>query len=423
MLNQRISLMPGVDLTVISTDKFKTNCLSLNLLRPLCQEEAALNALLPDVLLRGCGMCPDMGAISAWLDERYGAGVQATVRKKGEVQAIGFFIDYIDEKFAEPEEHLTEDICRLMGSFLLQPVLENGVFRKDYVEGEKVNLVNAIMSQINDKRSYASIRLRQEMFRDEKYGVSKNGSAQEVEAITPEALYHHYQNILSTSQIEIIYTGQLSADVVKEYLLETLGDLPRGEIVKAGTGIGPMPESVREITEVMDVTQGKLVMGFRTGVTSGDAMYPAMLLMNGVYGGSLTSKLFMNVRERLSLCYYASSGLDRFKGVMVVASGVDADKFATARKEILAQLDACRAGQITEEELESTRSYLISSLKSSGDSPYNMDDFYLGQIIGGYDYSPESLAAQLSTVTIPQIREAANAVKLDTIYFLKGEAE
>lgn len=423
MLNQRISLMPGVNLTVISTDKFKTNCLSLNLLRPLCREEAALNALLPDVLLRGCRMCPDMGAISAWLDERYGAGVQATVRKKGEVQAIGFFMDYIDEKFAGPEEHLTEDICSLLGSFLLQPVLENGVFRKDYVEGEKVNLVNAIMSQINDKRSYASIRLRQEMFRDEKYGVSKNGSAQEVEAITPEALYHHYQNILSTSQIEIIYTGQLSADVVKEYLLKALGDLPRGELVQVGTETGPMPESVQEITEVMDVTQGKLVMGFRTGVTSGDAMYPAMLLMNGVYGGSLTSKLFMNVREKLSLCYYASSGLDRFKGVMVVASGVDADKFATARKEILAQLDACRAGEITEEELESTRSYLISSLKTSGDSPYNMDDFYLGQIIGGYDYTPESLALQLSTVTIPQICEAANAVKLDTIYFLKGEAE
>ena len=172
MTYQRTQLMPGVNLTVLSTDKFKTNCLSLNLLRPLCQEEAAMNALLPDVLLRGCRLCPDMGAIAAWLDERYGSGVQATARKKGEVQAIGFFLDYIDEKFA-PGENLTKDMCSILGSFLLEPVLDKGVFRRDFVEGEKVNLINAIQAQINDKRTYASIRLRQEMFRNEKYGVSK----------------------------------------------------------------------------------------------------------------------------------------------------------------------------------------------------------------------------------------------------------
>lgn len=415
----RFELMPGVYLTVIPTDKFKTNCLSINLLRPLCQEEAAYNALLPDVLLRGCKMCPDMGAIAAWLDQRYGAGVQSTARKKGEVQAVGFFLDFIEENFA-PEEHLTEDMCGLLGSFLLEPVLQNGVFRKDYVEGEQVNLINAIEAQINDKRTYASIRLRQEMFRDEKYGVSKYGTLSQVQAITPEGLYAHYSRVLETSQIEILYTGTMAEEKISDYLREALKELPRGEIVSVGTEQGTAPETPRELVETMDVTQGKLVMGLRTGITYDSPRYPALLMLNGIYGGCISSKLFLNVREKLSLCYYASSGVDPFKGVMVVSSGVDGDKYETAKAEILAQLEDCRQGNITEEELESTRKSLISSLRSSGDSPYSMDDFYLGKIVCGHHHTPESLASALEQVRLDEIQTVAQALTLDTIYFLKG---
>lgn len=420
MKQQRIELMPGVFLTRLHTEKFRTNCLSISLLRPLDQNEAALNALLPDVLLRGCRMCPDMGAISAWLDQRYGAGVQAAVRKRGEVQAIGFFLDYIDEKFTAPGDQITEDMCSLLGSFLLEPVLEHGAFRRDYVDGEKVNLINAIMAQINDKRSYAAIRLRQEMFREEAYGVDKNGTRDQVEAITPENLYAHYQNILKSSRIEIIFAGRADAETLKASLTQALKGLPRGELVETKTHLGPIPETVRELEEEMDITQGNLVMGFRTNVTSMDPDYPAMLLMNGVFGGGLNSKLFMNVREKLSLCYYASSGLDRFKGIMLVSSGVDTKNYETTKAEILRQLEDCQAGKITHEELESARSYLCTSLKSSGDSLGRMEDFFLSQEIGGFTYTFEELAKALAQVTLEQVRQAACKCRLDTVFFLKG---
>jgi predicted Zn-dependent peptidase len=416
----RSELMPGVFLTVLATDKFRTNCLSVNLLRPLSPAEAGYNALLPDVLLRGCRLCPDMGAISAWLDQRYGAGIQSLVVKKGEVQDVGFWLDYIDEKFAGPEEDLTADMCQALGSFLLEPVTENGVFRRDYVDGEKVNLINEIMSQINDKRIYAATRLRQEMFRDEAYGVSKNGEKAQVEAITLEDLYAHYRRVLAHSQIEIVFAGRADSDHLKACLLEALKDLPRGDIDPVETVLGPMPQAVRELSETMDITQGNLVMGFRTGVTAADPDYPAMVLLNTVFGGGITSKLFTHVRERLSLCYYASSGLNKFKGIMTVSSGVDMDKYVMARDEILRQLDLCRAGDITSEELESARSALLSSLRASEDSLSLMVDSALSQEIGKYDYTPEDLAQALTQVTVEDVQQAAKKVQLDTIFFLKG---
>ncbi len=423
MKKTRRMLMPDVYLTILDTDKFRTNCLSLNLLRPLRQEEAAMNALLPDVLLRGCGLCPDMEAISAWLDERYGAGIQAMVRKRGEVQDIGFFLDYIDERFAPAGEGLTEDMCRLMGSFLLDPVTENGVFRRDYVDGERVNLVNAIMAQINDKRTYAATRLRQEMFAGEAYGVSRYGDRESVEAITPEALFAHYRHILAHSRIELVFAGRAEEGRLTAALQRALEGLPRAKTDPVSTRPHPEAEGVRQVEETMDVIQGNLVMGFQTGITSADREYPALLMLNTIFGGGITSKLFLNVRERLSLCYYASSGLDRFKGVMVVSSGVDMDKYQPAREEILRQLEACRRGDITGEEMEAARSALTSSLRASGDSLGRMEDFYLSQEIGGFTYTPEALAKALGEVTVAQVQDAARRVRLDTVFFLKGGAQ
>ena len=173
----------------------------------------------------------------------------------------------------------------------------------------------------------------------------------------------------------------------------------------------------------MDVTQGKLAMGLRLGCTAADPAYPAALLMNAVFGAGVTSKLFLNVREKLSLCYYASSSLEKFKGVMVISSGVEPANFETAKAEILRQLDACRQGEISEEELESARTYLLSSLKTGMDSPARLDDYSFGQVILGLEGTMEDLAHQLRTVTKAQVSQAAQRVALDTIYFIEGAAE
>jgi len=415
-----MEVLPGVYLRAVQTDKFKTGCLSVNFLRPLCREEGAMNALLPSVLLRGTRRHPDMMSISVLLDELYGAGVGTLIRKKGEVQTWGFYADFIEDAYTLDGENVFAAICDFLRELLFEPVTEDGCFSRDFVESEKVNLCNSIAAEINDKRSYAVIRMLRTMCRDEQYAVSRLGDRASVEAITAEDLYAHYRRVLAASQVEVLYMGWKPQEEVARQIGMMLRGLPRAALDAAGTKIVRSASTAQETAERMDVTQGKLSLGFRTGCTCADPEYPALQLLNAVYGGSVTSKLFQNVRERLSLCYYASSSLEKHKGLMVVSSGIEFANYAVAKSEILRQLEDCREGKITSEELEQARTYLISALKTAMDRPGSMDDFYLGQAIAGLDGTMQDQIEALRRVTPEDVAAAARRISLDTVYFLKG---
>jgi len=419
-MNERIELLPGVHLRAVQTDKFKTGCLSVNFLRPLCREEASLNALLPSVLLRGTKSFPDMQKISMHLDDLYGASVGTLIRKKGEVHICGFYADFIEDEYVPGGEPVFSAVCDFLRELILEPVTENGVFLRSYVENEKVNLCNTLAAEINDKRSYAVIRLLRTMCRGEQVAVPRLGEREAVEAVTAETLYAHYRSLLETSRVEVLYTGRKSAGEVADRLHAMLHDLPRGELVSVGTEVIRRAGESREVSDAMDVTQGKLTMGFRTGCVCTNAEYPALLLLNAVFGGGVTSKLFRNVREKLSLCYYASSSIEKYKGIMVVSSGIEFANYEVTKGEILHQLEDCREGNITAEELEQARKYLISAFRSAQDRPGSVDEFYLGQAIVGLTGTIDDLIAALQTVTKEQVAAAAQSLTLDTVYFLKG---
>ena len=419
-MERGIQILPGVNLTLVQTDQFKTGCFSVNLVRPLCREEAALNALLPNVLLRGTRDEPTMQAISAHLDDLYGASAGSLVRIKGEVQTLGFYADFLSEHLVDDGEQILAPVIDFMGRVLLDPCLENGELREDYVQSEKNNLINAIEANINEKRAYAQKRLLSTMCADEAYGLSRIGEVAEVRAITPERLTEHWKKVLATSRVELFYLGRESAETVVPLFRKALAELPREELVHSGTNVIRTAAEPKELIEQMPVTQGKLSMGFRTGCTCADADYPALVLLNAVFGSGVTSKLFINVREKQSLCYYANSALEKFKGLMIVSSGIESDKFEVARDEILRQLDACRAGEISDEELESARRHLDSLLRMQMDAPGSLDDFYIGQAISGLNGSIQALREALLQVTREQVVQAAQKISLDTVYFLKG---
>ena len=420
----RRELFPGVWMRAVHTDKFKSAYLSVNLLCPLDKAAAGANALIPSVLRRGTAVHPDMESLSAALDELYGGAVEPVVRKKGECQCVGFVASFLDDAYTLGGEKILESAAALLGEILLNPYTQDGHFCPDYTAGEKQNLIDRIRSQVNDKRTYATQRLVQEMCRYEAFGVDKLGDEQSVAVLTPESLWQRYQQLLQEAAVEVYYCGSAQPERVEKALRGALAPLNGGgermvPDCEVRLTAGSEPQFV---TEAMDVTQGKLALGFRTGgQTCWEESYPALTMMNAIFGGTTLSKLFMNVREKLSLCYYASSTLEKQKGLILVSSGIEFDKFETAKAEILVQLEAICRGEIEDWELEGARRTLISGHLTTLDDQGRQEEFWLGQATAGLDTTIEELAAQFESVTREQVAQAAQKLELDTIYFLKGK--
>ncbi len=421
----RRQIMPDAYLTCVKTDKFKTCCLSLNLITKLDKETAAKNALLPRVLLRGTSSYPDMESINNYLDALYGARIVPMVRKKGELHCIGFLADFIDDDFVPKGEDILEKASSLLGEMLLSPNTHGGLLLTEYVDSERKNLIDDIRAGINDKRSYSLDRLFELMCSDEAFGTNKLGNESHAEAITAVALTKHYRNILATSKIEIFYCGAHDADRVEAAVRSALSTLPRnGAAMQFNTDVKltAAATNTRSFTDKLEVNQGKLTVGFRLGKCMLSPNYAAIMVFNAVFGGSVTSKLFSNVREKLSLCYYASSLIEKHKGIMAVASGVEFAKFDEALKEILAQLDAIRQGEISDWELMSARRAVITSIKSTMDKPTGLEDLFFDQSVASIKITPDELAALADSVTLAEVAAIASGVELDTVYYLTGTA-
>ena len=420
----RREIYPGVWLRAIHTEKFKSAYLSLTLMAPLDRETAAENALVPFVLRRGTAVHPDMESLSAALDELYGGAVEPVVRKKGETQCVGFVASFLDDAYTLGGEPILESAAALLGELLLQPYTQDGVFCPDYTAGEKANLLDRIRGQVNDKRTYATLQLTRRMCREEAFGVDKLGDEASVDAITPASLWQRYQALLSTAAVELYYCGSADPQRVEAALKSALAALPvSGERLMPECQVRLHAEAQPRVEEEsMDVTQGKLALGFRTGgVTCWEEDYLALVMCNAVFGGTTLSKLFLNVREKLSLCYYASSMLEKMKGLMLVSSGIEFDKYETARDEILAQLEAIRRGDVEDWELEGARRTLIGGHLSTLDDQGRQEEFWLGQAAAGLDTTIEELCRQFECITREQVAQAAQKLELDTIYFLKGK--
>ncbi len=414
----RIQLADGVYLTYLPARKFKTSLLSAQFVTPLREETAAAYALLPAVLRRGTVSCPDMGALAARLDRLYGASIDYTIRKISENQCVGFVASFIDDSYAPGGEKLLEPIAALLGELVCDPATERGRFVNAYFDSERTNLIDAIRSRINDKRDYAARRLLQEMCAGEPYGLSRLGEEDAVAKLQPRKLYSLYTSLIATCRLELLYCGSAALSRVEQALQAAFSTLPR-ETIRGAAAVRPhkLREEIHTVVDELDVTQGKLGMGFGCG--SDD--YAALLMGNTLFGGSSNSKLFMNVREKLSLCYYASSVYHRQKGIITVSSGIEFENYQKAYDEILAQLTAVQNGDLEDWELEGARSTLLNAYASMGDSQGKLENFYLSQAVTEQHETPEELAERVRNVTPERIFGAMQTVSLDTVYFLRGK--
>ena len=414
-----IELMSGVTLRCFADNRFKQGCLSFAMIRPMCAEEAALNALIPAVLLRGTEKHPDLRTITLRLDDLYGASLGTQVRRVGDYQTTGLYCGFLEDRYALPGDQILAPMVDFLREVLLEPVLEDGAFSQAYVESEKKNLIATIESELNDKRAYAMGRMLRSMCKADSYGVPRLGDKESVAAITPQSAWEHYQKCLRESRIDIFYVGTAPAEQVAQLLKPLFAGIDRNYV--------NLPDQTAfhdaggaDLTESMDVSQGKLCMGFVTPITNRDEDFVPMQVMNTIFGAGMTSKLFMNIREKMSLCYAIGSGYYGTKGIVTLSAGIDFDKEQIVRDEIARQLDAVRQGDITDEELLSAKEALLSSLRGTHDSPGAIEGYYATAALSGLKLTPDTYMEKVHTVTKEQVAEAAKQLQLHTTYFLKG---
>ncbi len=418
--------MRGVWLTAVRAERFKTGCLSVTALAEHGKRMAAMNAVLPYVLRRGTSRLPDMESIAGALDDMYGARIEPAIRKRGEIAALGFCADFPDGAFLPGRPDTLGAVTALVGELLLSPATKGGRLRGDYVESERRNLLDDIAAEINDKRSYASLRLTGTMFRGERYGVPKLGTAADAEKISVATLTKYYKELIACAPIEVFYCGAEAPERVAALAREALSPLPRSAQIRMPVteNAWVVPEGqVRRLTETMDVTQGRLCMGWRLSESARDPDRAALAVFNAAFGGSVTSKLFTRVREELGLCYYAESVTDRWKGALFASAGIDFDMAGTAEREIAAQLDALARGELEDWELEGARRAVVNAVTSVLDEQPGLEGYYLDRSIAGAGLRPEELAARASLVTREEIAAVAASARLKCVTFLTAEDE
>ncbi len=417
----REAIGEGIFFNMVPSDSFKSRELTVNFIVPLARDTAAPDALLPAVLLRGTRTYPNLSAIQRRLASLYDAHLSGHTGKRGEAQVITFSASVLNADCIPDGTDAFGELLKVFEEALFEPVTENGCFIADYVESEKRNLTDAIRAKINNKNAYAVSRCFEEMCAGEKYGVPDTGRIEDVEGITPEALYHRYLTVLKTAAVEIFYVGNGRPEQIVPRLREMFRGRPRGAVVSSPTEVIRTPMAdVRIVTEEQPVRQGKLTLGFRTGSVLSDGDYFIFSLFSELYGGSPSSKLFMNVREKLSLCYYCRCISEAQKGLMLVASGIEVDKKDETIREILAQLEAIRRGEISQEEMDAAKKSLVNGYRELRDSASALGNWYLNRLLSGISTTPEETADQVMSVTKEQVVDAARRLKLDTIYFLKG---
>lgn len=416
----KYKIKDGINLYHIRTGKFKTVSASVNIHRPLLRSEASKNALLTDVMHRGNKTYPDMISLSKYLQSLYGAGFYTNIKRKGEDQIISFSTSVVADKYTK--ENCALSAISLIYDILLNPLTENGGFKEDYVEQEKINLKNDIAALINDKRSYASWRILELMCENDRYGIHELGSEEDVDKITAKNLFEHYEKILTESPIDIFITGDVDIKAVIKNTEEAFKNVnPKNfsypvcsEYVK---------KEYKDVTEEFDVTQAKLCLGFATNTSPDDEDYYALMVYNGILGGGAHSKLFNNVREKLSLCYYASSRLHRYKGLMTIASGIEIKNKQAALDEIHVQMKDIQNGNISDYEFDSTIKSITNSLKAFSDDIGYSADYYLGQLIGKKIVTIDELIEKIEAVTVDDVIKVSQKIEPQMVYFLTAETE
>ena len=417
---KRIELMPDVWLTAIRTRKFKTSSWSLQLLAPLKKETAAMNALLPYVLRCGTARLPDEESINAELEMLYGGQIEPTVTKQGDMQCMGFFGQFLDDSLAPAGADLLHSAAILMGELLLHPATKNGRLRQDYLLAQRDKLLEQMNALNSNQAEQARQGLLKKMFAGSDYALSAYGATEQLTKISPPKIFAQYRAVLEQAPVELFYCGSAPAEQVELAWREALMGLPRAPrryLVATDSHRTPF-ESVQRYQETAPNARDRMALGFRIGFGMSDALFPALLIADAMFGGALTGRL-----HRLSLAEGSAvtSELRWLKGLLIIDCAVPKASFETVRDEILLQLDDLQEGRFTTEEVETARNAVLNRISAEQDDLTALRSQWLRDRAGGEAFEIDRFYQQVQDVAESQVSAAAMELVLYDVYELTGE--
>ena len=420
---ERKKIAPGVYITTLDAEKFNRCRITIHLRFPAKRESATDAAVLPLVLERGYAGCPDMTALSRKLARLYGADLGVDISSAGVDRVLTVDICGIKDRFALMDENLTEEYAAIVFGIIFEPYLVDGLFDSEAVRIEKEALALRLDAEFNNKRLYCVRQARRKFYGSSPAGIELGGYRSDLPNVTPASLKAEYDRILSLSSIDVMVQGA-DAVRVEELLLEKLENVSRSPRPFAPAMAMPVIEPQHFVEEIPGLTQAKLCMLFTRGTAEDLPSISVMRMAMSLFGGSTTSRLFRNVREKQSLCYYCGASALRATGVMMVDSGVEPGGDERAEQAILKELEALRTGPITEDEMEDCRRSLLSSMDSLGDSLGGLESWYYGQILRDEPLAPPEYGKVLTqAVTVDEVRDVLQSYHYSVCYALTADGK
>lgn len=424
MSKKTIEIKSGIKAHFIQTNLFKTSLVCVFITVPLNKENVTKNALIPFILRRGSENLPTQYIINEKMENLYGAGFECGIDKMGDNQVLKFYIDSINNDYALDNEDILKETIDSLLDIVFNPILENGEFKQEFFNIEKENLRKKIESKIDDKDSYAYDKCISEMYNEKSFGIYKFGYEEDIDAIELKDLTEYYNNLIQNSKIDIYVSGNYDIEKVKTDIIENenIKKLkPRIEnyiLNNEYTESKQKVENIKEITENMDITQGKLVMGLDI-LSSMENLQCVSIVYNAILGDGANSMLFQNVREKAGLAYSARSNYVKQKANIFIRCGIQIDNFSKAVDIVKEQLENIKQGNFSDEEIENAKQYLIAGIKTIEEEQDSEVIFYIGQEIAKTNRSLEEYISLIEKVSKENIIELANSIQINTIYFLR----
>jgi predicted Zn-dependent peptidase len=419
LLTEKITEMQGYKLHVIKTEKYKTNTFVWKMKAPLNKEDVTLRALLPQVMQSSTEKYPSTTVLRSYLDDLYGATFFVDLGKKGENHVMSFSLEIANEKFLNDPSPLLKKGFEFLAEVLNNPHASGNSFDKETVEKEKRTLKQRIQSVYDDKMRYSNFRLIEEMCKGEPYALQVNGEMEDVDQITAESLYQYYQKAFQEDEMDLYVIGDVNEEEAGKLAGELL-HFDNRKPQRVMQEVGRKVEKAKEVKEQQDIKQGKLNIGYRTNIIYGDSDYYALQVFNGIFGGFSHSKLFINVREKASLAYYAASRVESHKGLLMVMSGIDLKNYDQAVRIIHEQMDAMKKGDFSDQELEQTKAVIQNQMLETVDTARGLVEVLYHNVVANVDIPLNHYLEEVQKATKEEVVNVAQKVELDTIYFLTG---